>query len=110
MAMNTAALRFPKPTPPVLLKRQAQRDQARQLREARAFVRQRDGGRCRCCAKAGAQVHHLVYRSQRGEHDPSNLALLCQKCHQDIHAHLITVRFGGKNKAQTVRFTRERTT
>ena len=109
MAMNTAALRFPKGVPRVLLKRHAQRDQARQLREARAFVKQRDGGRCRCCQRAGAEVHHLVYRSQRGEHDPTNLALLCKTCHQDIHAHLITVRFSGKNLAQTVRFTRVET-
>lgn len=98
---------FPKGTPRVLVKRQAKLDAERQLKQARAFVKKRDGGKCRCCGKAGAQVHHLVYRSAGGEHDPDNLALLCQRCHEDIHAHLIEVRFGGRNKARTVRFVRK---
>lgn len=105
--MDYSQSAFPKPTPRVLVKRVKKLEAARQLRQARAFVKSRDGGRCRCCGRQGAEVHHLVYRSLGGDHDPNNLALLCKRCHEDIHAHLIEVRFGGKNKARTVKFLRK---
>ena len=106
MSIDTSNLAFPKGTPRVLQKRALKLEQERQLREARRFVRNRDGGKCRCCGKAGAEVHHLKYRSLGGDHDPNNLALLCKRCHEDIHAHLIEVRFGGRNLARTVKFIR----
>lgn len=106
MSIDTSRLKFAKPTPRVLLKRVVKREKERQLRQARAFVRERDGGKCRCCGKRGAEVHHLLYRSMGGDHDPNNLALLCKTCHEDIHAHLIEVRFGGRNLARTVKFKR----
>ena len=105
--IDTSGLRFPKGTPRVLSKRAVRLEKERQLKEARRFVRERDGGKCRSCGKSGAEVHHLRYRSQGGDHDPNNLALLCQRCHEDIHAHLIEVRFGGRNLARTVTFIRK---
>jgi 5-methylcytosine-specific restriction endonuclease McrA len=96
--------------PAVIDRRQRKLEHERQLRQARQFVRKRDGGTCKCCGKAGAEVHHLQYRSQGGDHDPNNLALLCKRCHEDIHAHLIKVTFGGRNLARTVKFVRLKTT
>jgi len=107
MGVDTSMLAFPKPAPRVLAKRAIRLEKERQLREARRFVKARDGGKCKCCGRSGAEVHHLKYRSQGGDHDPNNLALLCKRCHEDIHAHLIEVRFGGRNLARTVRFIRK---
>lgn len=107
MSIDTSDLKFPKPRPRVLDKRALRLEKERQWQKARKFVRERDGGKCRSCGRAGAEVHHLVYRSRGGDHDPNNLALLCQRCHEDIHAHLIEVRFGGRNKARTVKFIRK---
>jgi 5-methylcytosine-specific restriction endonuclease McrA len=110
MGIDYSAFAHPKGQPRVLHKRALKLERERQLREAKRFVRQRDGGKCKCCGKAGAEVHHLLYRSLGGDHDPNNLALLCQRCHEDIHAHLIEVRFGGRNRARTVRFARKERT
>ena len=107
MGIDTSALMFPKGQPRVLAKRALKLEKERQLREARRFVKARDKGKCRCCGKPGRDVHHLMFRSQGGDHDPNNLALLCQRCHEDIHAHLIQVTFSGRNKARTVTFTRK---
>lgn len=110
MDMTAASgLKFHKGAPRVISKRAQRAEKERQLREARRFVKARDGGTCRCCGKSGAEVHHLKFRSQGGDHDPNNLALLCKRCHEDIHAHLIEVRFGGRNLARTVTFTRRST-
>lgn len=105
MRIDTSMLAFPKGTPGVLSKRAAKLDAERQLKEAKRFVKARDGGKCKACGKGGAEVHHLLYRSLGGDSDPHNLALLCKRCHEDIHAHRITVTFRGKNLAKTVRFT-----
>jgi 5-methylcytosine-specific restriction endonuclease McrA len=106
MAIDYSVLAIPKGQPRVLAKRAIRLEKARQLREAKAFVRKRDAGQCKCCGKAGGEVHHLQYRSLGGDHDPNNLALLCKRCHEDIHAHLIEVTFGGRNLARTVKFRR----
>lgn len=106
MSIDYSQFAIPKGTPRVIEKRAIKLAKERQAKESRAFVRKRDGGKCRCCGKRGGEVHHLRYRSQGGDNDPSNLALLCKRCHEDIHAHLIDVTFGGKNLARTVTFSR----
>lgn len=105
--IDYSKLALPKHRARVLDKRALRLEKERQLKAARTFVKARDKGLCRCCRKPGGQVHHLRYRSQGGDHDPNNLALLCQRCHEDIHAHLIEVTFKGKNLAKGVRFTRK---
>lgn len=107
MAIDYSVFKWSKGTPRVIAKRALRLETERQLREARRFVRARDGGKCRCCGKPGAEMHHLKYRSHGGDHDPNNLALLCHRCHEDIHAHLIEVRFSGRNLARTVKFIRK---
>lgn len=50
------------------------------------FVRDRAAGRCENCGSRKAlQVHHVIYRSQGGTHEPSNLKALCMDCHGSAH-------------------------
>ena len=41
-------------------------------------------GKCELCGKAGTQVHHLTYENL-GHEEPTDLILLCGKCHQKEH-------------------------
>ncbi len=51
------------------------------------LVRDRDGHCCRWCGERyGVEIHHIVYRSQGGTHDTSNLVCLCGRCHRAVHA------------------------
>lgn len=54
-------------------------------------IRERDEHRCRICEFEPPTedawrllVHHID--EQKGNHDPSNLILLCRRCHQFVHA------------------------
>jgi 5-methylcytosine-specific restriction endonuclease McrA len=43
---------------------------------------------CRWCGtQRGLHQHHVLYRSQGGDHQPSNLIVLCHECH--AHAHSV---------------------
>lgn len=95
-----------KPKPHVLNKLAAKRDATRAYREACAVVRQRDGGKCRACAKPGNQAHHIVYRSRGGKNVPSNLIWACDRCHKFIHAKVTLVSFDPKRPAASIKFTR----
>ncbi len=54
----------------------------RRWQTVRAYVIERDGGRCQDCGAEGArQVAHIVDRRAGGSDDPSNLRLLCDSCH-----------------------------
>lgn len=53
----------------------------------RKAVMKRDRGRCRFCGTdTGLQLHHVVYRSQGGQHEESNLITLCLRCHDTVHS------------------------
>ena len=62
----------------------------------RAAVARRDHGRCKvpgCRNAAWVDLHHQVYRSQAGDHDPGNLLLLCTAHHHAVHdGRLIVTR------------------
>ena len=51
----------------------------------RREVIERDGGRCRDCGEAGAEVHHVVFRSRGGNDSAANLVTLCLVCHGARH-------------------------
>lgn len=85
------SLRFPKPTPRWLERRQKRLDESLALRQAQTAVRKRDGGKCRSCGKPGVHVHHITFRSKGGTHDPSGLVLLCQSCHSAVHGHALHI-------------------
>jgi 5-methylcytosine-specific restriction endonuclease McrA len=47
----------------------------------------RDAKRCRSCGGvAWLHLHHIVYRSQGGAHDETNLITLCEDCHLMVHS------------------------
>lgn len=103
---NHPALGFPKTRAKVTETRQKDRDRKAEWREVSKLVKARDKGLCRCCGKRGDDAHHLIYRSHGGTNSAANLIWCCRKCHQDIHAKLIKVDWGGKVPSQTVKFTR----
>lgn len=52
----------------------------------RQMAIERDGGMCVLCKSAPAsEVHHIVFRSQQGKSNLSNLACLCRECHNRAH-------------------------
>ncbi len=66
-------------------------------RTAEFGILARDGFQCtspRCSSRRNLNVHHIVFRSQGGSDDPSNLTTLCAACHlQGVHAKgTITVK------------------
>ncbi|MEB8476796.1 RRXRR domain-containing protein [Acidithiobacillus ferriphilus] len=53
------------------------------------FIVRRDGGCVVCGSKAHLHVHHLRKRSQQGTNRVGNQVVLCEDCHDDVHAGLI---------------------
>lgn len=53
----------------------------------REAVLHRDNYTCQICGKKHArlEVHHIIFRSQGGTNDESNLITLCEECHAGIH-------------------------
>ena len=47
----------------------------------------RDNYTCQICGKKHTrlEIHHIVFRSQGGTNDESNLITLCEECHAGIH-------------------------
>ena len=62
----------------------------RASRRAAAYrlVDLRDRGRCRVCGDTSGTMHHhhIRYRSLGGADSSDNVALVCARCHADIHA------------------------
>lgn len=50
-------------------------------------IRQRDGYKCTVCGATDTilDVHHIVYLSNHGTNQQSNLVTLCRKCHEIEH-------------------------
>ena len=50
-------------------------------------IMQRDGWKCYICGKStNLHVHHLIPRSDGGEHTAENLVTLCGGCHRSIES------------------------
>lgn len=68
----------------------------------RAMILNRDNYTCQYCKgkhKDGKlEVHHIVYRSNGGSNEESNLITLCHTCHQDLHSGKINLKTSGKIK------------
>ena len=56
-------------------------------KEVASRIRQLDGYKCAACAAQDQviDVHHIVYVSNFGTHQQSNLISLCRKCHETEH-------------------------
>jgi 5-methylcytosine-specific restriction endonuclease McrA len=69
------------------------------------LVDARDKGRCRVCGYRcdpdamdllrRAHRHHITYRSAGGPDSTQNLILLCPRCHELEHRHVLDVRGDG---------------
>lgn len=68
----------------------------------KAFVLNRDGYCCQYCHNkhkdSRLEVHHIVFRSQNGSDDESNLITLCHTCHKMLHEGKIVLKVKGKEK------------
>lgn len=68
----------------------------------KAMVLNRDNYTCQCCKgkhkDSKLEVHHIVFRSQGGSDEESNLITLCHTCHKDLHSGKITPKLSGKKK------------
>lgn len=68
----------------------------------KAMVRNRDNYTCQCCKgkhkDSKLEVHHIVFRSQGGSDEESNLITLCHTCHKDLHIGKINPKLSGKMK------------
>ncbi|EFH89494.1 RNA-guided endonuclease IscB [Ktedonobacter racemifer] len=75
----------------------------------RAFVLTRDDYTCQQCTGASKdqqlEVHHLVFRSQNGSDEETNLVTLCKTCHDSLHAGTITLKKTGKKKGKLLHAT-----
>ena len=56
-------------------------------------ILKRDKYACQICSKKHTrlEVHHIVYRSQGGTNDESNLITLCKDCHSRVHDGILTI-------------------
>lgn len=78
-----------KPAPKAIDKRSAARAKESAWQTVRTEVRKRESGKCRLCPEKGFDVHHITYRSRGGKHETNGCALLCRKCHADVHAGIV---------------------
>jgi len=58
----------------------------------------RDNFKCTQCGKFGVRLeaHHIIWRRHGGKDTITNLATLCEECHNKVHARVITIS-GGTN-------------
>jgi RRXRR protein/HNH endonuclease len=75
----------------------------------KAYVLTRDTYTCQHCKGKSKdqrlEVHHLVFSSQGGSDDESNLLTLCKTCHDGLHAGTVTLKQGGKRKGNLLHAT-----
>ena len=69
---------------------------------AKEMVLNRDSYTCQYCKgkhkDSRLEVHHIIYRSNYGSDDESNLITLCQTCHKKLHNGEIKLNLEGKSK------------
>ena len=70
----------------------------------KAFVLDRDSYTCQHCKgkskDSKLEVHHIVFRSNGGSNEESNLVCLCKTCHDKLHKGEISLNKKGKIKSQ----------
>lgn len=68
----------------------------------KAMVLNMDNYTCQCCKgrrrDSKLEVHHIIFRSQGGSDEESNLITLCHACHKALHSGKISLRLSGKVK------------
>lgn len=70
----------------------------------KAKVLNRDGYTCQYCKgktkDSKLEVHHIIFRSQKGSDEENNLICLCKTCHDKLHEGKIKLNLKGKQKGQ----------
>lgn len=70
----------------------------------KAYVLDRDNYICQYCKNKSKnnrlEVHHIIFRSQGGSDDESNLLTLCKSCHDSLHEGKISLKKNGKVKSK----------
>ena len=68
----------------------------------KAMVLNRDNYTCQYCKgkhkDSKLEVHHIIYKSNGGSNEESNLITLCHTCHKDVHKGVINLKLKGKIK------------
>lgn len=68
----------------------------------KAMVLNRDDYTCQYCKgkrkDSKLEVHHIIFRSQGGSDEESNLITLCHTCHKALHSGKIKLKLKGKIK------------
>jgi hypothetical protein len=69
----------------------------------KAYVLTRDSYTCQSCKSkkkdSRLHVHHIIFRSNNGSDDESNLITLCKTCHDALHAGKLILKKTGKKKS-----------
>ena len=69
---------------------------------AKAMILNRDNHTCQYCKgkhkDSKLEVHHIVFRSQGGSDEESNLITLCHTCHKNLHSGKINLKLSGEVK------------
>lgn len=69
----------------------------------KAYVLYRDNHTCQHCKgkkkDSRLEVHHIIFRKDKGSDEQENLITLCKTCHDDLHDGKIALK-GGKAKGQ----------
>lgn len=93
MGIDTSMLKYGKPEPRVVAKREKRLTKLEQERLCRAAVRLRDKGRCVVpgCKELSQHLHHIVYRSKGGKWRTENICSLCVAHHALVHGGKITI-------------------
>ena len=69
----------------------------------KAMVLNRDNYTCQYCKNkykdSKLEVHHIIFKSNGGSDEESNLITLCHTCHYDLHHSLIKLTLKGKLKS-----------
>lgn len=88
--VETASFDIHKITNPDVLRVGYQQGAQKDFYNVKAFVLHRDGYKCQSGRKVKhsdkLHVHHIAFRSKGGTDTPSNLKVLCEMCHNDLHA------------------------
>ena len=61
-------------------------------------ILKRDRFRCQvpgCNCRRNLHIHHIIWRSKGGSDEPSNLIVLCAKCHLRLLHNLLTLKIEG---------------
>jgi hypothetical protein len=70
----------------------------------KSYVLDRDNYTCQYCKgktkNSKLEVHHIVFRSNNGSDEASNLICLCKICHDKLHEDKISLNKKGKIKGQ----------